>query len=205
MLEAIHLTCRREQRTLFDNLSFTINPGDVVQIEGANGAGKTTLLRMLTGLSRPDSGNIYWQQQLVAEHVAQLHRDLLYIGHQTGLKSSLTVLENLRFYHSKADDVTILSALDTVDLTGYEEVLVAQMSAGQQRRVALARLWLTASPLWILDEPLTALDKSGINQLVQKFLQHAKFGGIVILTTHQDLPTQQYPIRKLQLTSVEQQ
>ena len=128
---------------------------------------------------------------------------MLYLGHQPGVKAVLTPLENLRFYHARCDDVQIFSALEAVDLLGYEEVPVAQLSAGQQRRVALARLWLTPAQLWILDEPLTAIDKAGVEKLMAQFTCHADNGGMVILTTHQDLPDAAKRVRKIRLHATE--
>ncbi|MFU9136751.1 cytochrome c biogenesis heme-transporting ATPase CcmA [Erwinia tasmaniensis] len=203
MLEAHNLTCVRDERTLFSDLSFTVSSGDIVQIEGANGAGKTSLLRILAGLSRAEQGDVRWHQHPVHRQRERYHADLLYLGHQPGVKSVLTAFENLRFFHPAHSPEALLAALDEVELTGYEEVAVGLMSAGQQRRVALARLWLSPSPLWILDEPLTAIDVSGVNKLTALFERHATAGGLVILTTHQHLPASRRTVRKLSLTSAE--
>ena len=134
------------------------------------------------------------------------HQQLLYLGHQPGVKSVLTAYENLAFYQSvngTASADAIYQALENVGLLGYEDVTVAQMSAGQQRRVALARLWLSDAPLWILDEPLTAIDKQGVSTLIELFEQHAQQGGMVLLTTHQDLQGVNRDVRKIRLTSAE--
>lgn len=203
MLEAHNLTCVRDERTLFSDLSFTVSAGDIVQIEGANGAGKTSLLRILAGLSRAEQGDVRWHQHPVHRQRERYHADLLYLGHQPGVKSVLTAFENLRFFHPAHSAEALLAALDEVELTGYEEVAVGLMSAGQQRRVALARLWLSPSPLWILDEPLTAIDVSGVNKLTGLFERHAAAGGLVILTTHQHLPASHRTVRKLSLASTE--
>lgn len=203
MLEVINLSCVRDERTLFSALSFGVAAGDIVQIEGPNGAGKTSLLRLLAGLSRPESGVIHWQGAAITQQRDRWHRDLLYIGHHAGVKAVLTPLENLAFFHAECRQEQHFSALESVDLLGYEEVPVAQLSAGQQRRVALARLWLSQAPLWILDEPLTAIDKSGVEKLMMHFTQHADNGGMVILTTHQDLPQRQQRVRKIRLTGAE--
>lgn len=211
MFEALDLSCVRDERTLFSGLSFTIEPGEIVQIEGRNGAGKTSLLRILAGLSSPDAGEVRWQGVSTRRQRDIFHQQLLYLGHQPGVKSVLTAFENLAFYLSvngqtvrgNASAEAIYQALENVGLLGYEDVTVGQMSAGQQRRVALARLWLSDAPLWILDEPLTAIDKQGVATLIALFEQHAQRGGMVLLTTHQDLQGVNRDVRKLRLTSAE--
>ncbi|MEL7694305.1 MULTISPECIES: cytochrome c biogenesis heme-transporting ATPase CcmA [Pantoea] len=203
MLEIITLSCVRDERTLFHRLSFSVKAGDIVQIEGPNGAGKTSLLRLLAGLSRAEQGEIRWHDRPNQQQRERWHASMLYLGHHPGVKAVLSPLENLRFYHPDCDDAQIFAALESVDLLGYEEVPVAQLSAGQQRRVALARLWLSRATLWILDEPLTAIDKTGIEKLMMKFAQHADNGGAVILTTHQDLPGQTARVRKIRLSATE--
>ncbi|ADU70099.1 cytochrome c biogenesis heme-transporting ATPase CcmA [Pantoea sp. At-9b] len=201
MLEVINLSCVRDERTLFNGLSFAVEPGDIVQIEGPNGAGKTSLLRLLAGLSRAEEGEVLWQAQPIRQQREIWHQNLLYLGHQPGVKSVLSPLENLHFWHGESHSDAIFAALEQVDLLGYEEVPVAQLSAGQQRRVALARLWLSPAVLWILDEPLTAIDKAGVEKLMTRFAQHADNGGAVILTTHQDLPDDAGRVRKIRLVS----
>lgn len=211
MFEALNLSCVRDERTLFSGLSFTVLPGEMVQIEGRNGAGKTSLLRILAGLSSPDAGEVRWQGVSTRRQRDVFHQELLYLGHQPGIKSVLTAFENLAFYLSvsspsvrgDAAAEAIYQALENVGLLGYEDVTVAQMSAGQQRRVALARLWLSNAPLWILDEPLTAIDKQGVTTLIALFEQHAEQGGMVLLTTHQDLQGVNRDVRKIRLTGAE--
>ncbi|UIM99868.1 cytochrome c biogenesis heme-transporting ATPase CcmA [Yersinia ruckeri] len=205
MLEAKNLSCVRDERSLFQKLSFSIEPGDIVQVEGPNGAGKTSLLRILAGLAQADSGEIHWRGVNTRRDRARYHQDLLFLGHQPGIKSVLTPFENLVFYQSvqnNADQAAIWQALENVGLVGYEDLPVAQLSAGQQRRVALARLWLSSSPLWILDEPLTAIDKQGVSELIALFERHANAGGMVLLTTHQELSGARQGIRKISLTNM---
>jgi heme exporter protein A len=206
MLEAINLSCVRDERSLFNNLSFTLSPGEIVQVAGQNGAGKTSLLRILAGLAQPDEGEVHWQGRNTRRNRDWYHQHLLFLGHQPGIKFVLTPFENLAFYQSvsaSSDPQALWSALERVGLVGYEDVPVAQLSAGQQRRVALARLWLSSAPLWILDEPLTAIDKQGVGELMSLFEQHAEQGGMVLLTTHQDLPGASRPVRKIHLSGVE--
>lgn len=203
MLEAKNLSCVRDERTLFSALSFRVTPGDIIQVEGPNGAGKTSLLRILAGLARPDSGEVCWHGQNTLRQRERYHQDLLFLGHQPGIKTMLTPFENLQFYQAvrtSPDRQVIWQALEQVGLVGYEDLPVAQLSAGQQRRVALARLWLSDSPLWILDEPLTAIDKQGVAELISLFEQHAQQGGMVLLTTHQDLAGATQAVRKISLT-----
>lgn len=190
MLTISRLACRRDERVLFDDLSFQVQAGEIVQIEGPNGAGKTTLLRMLAGLSLPDSGEVLWQDQPIRRQRELYQQDLLYLGHHPGVKSVMTAFENLAFYCrmlGQTDEASIWDALAQVELVGFEDVPVAQLSAGQQRRVALARLYLSQATLWILDEPLTAIDKRGVARLIGLFERHTAAGGMIVLTTHQDL------------------
>ena len=201
MLEAINLTCIRDDRVLFNDLNFTVNSGDIVQIEGPNGAGKTSLLRLLAGLSGAEQGEVRWQGERLQQQRERWHRNLLFLGHHPGVKSILTPLENLAFYHADCREAQRFAALEAVDLLGLEEVAVAQLSAGQQRRVALARLWLSRAPVWILDEPLTAIDVQGVQKLMALFIEHVNHGGMVILTTHQPLPSAAWPLRKISLTA----
>lgn len=203
MLQAHNLTCVRDERMLFSELSFTVSAGDIIQIEGANGAGKTSLLRILAGLSQAEQGDVFWQQQPIRRQRDVWHRTLLYLGHQPGVKAVLSARENLQFFHAQEPEEVLWQALEEVDLVGYEEVPVAQLSAGQQRRVALARLWLSRAPLWILDEPLTAIDKSGVIKLMALFSRHVDNGGSVILTTHQELTDPAQRVRKIRLSVAE--
>ncbi|CAI0699395.1 cytochrome c biogenesis heme-transporting ATPase CcmA [Serratia entomophila] len=203
MLEAKSLSCVRDERTLFSALSFSVHPGEIVQVEGPNGAGKTSLLRILAGLARPDAGEVQWRGRNTLRDRASYHQELLFLGHQPGINAMLTPFENLQFYQAArrtADRQAIWRALELVGLVGYEDLPVAQLSAGQQRRVALSRLWLCDSPLWILDEPLTAIDKQGVAELISLFEQHAQQGGMVLLTTHQDLTGANRAVGKIRLT-----
>ena len=189
LLSAEKLTCIREERILFDQLSFNICTGDLVQIEGPNGAGKTSLLRILAGLSRPYDGVVKFKQQDISRYRDQYYENLMYIGHLAGVKGELTADENLRFnlkIHGD-NDQNISETLAKVNLTGFEDALASHLSAGQHRRVALARLWQSKAKIWILDEPFTAIDKAGVIELEQLFIQHVDNGGAVILTSHQDI------------------
>ena len=190
LLKVEKLFCERDERVLFDDLSFEIRSGEIVQVEGANGSGKTTLLRILSGLSRNYEGEIYWRGEPLAAVREQFHRELLYFGHQPGVKALLTAEENLHWYcalHPALDPARIAQALQQVGLEGFEDVACHMLSAGQQRRVSLARLYLNDAPLWILDEPFTAIDKGGVAAQEALIARHVAAGGSVVLTTHQDL------------------
>jgi|TARA_R110000787_G_scaffold43118_12_gene105961 heme exporter protein A len=201
LLSARGLTCIREERILFEELEFTIAAGDIVQIEGPNGAGKTSLLRILAGLSQPYDGNIYFQENPLAQQRETFHQELLYLGHLPGVKDEMTAQENLEFnlaLHGLNSN-TAEKTLSEVNLLGFEDALASHLSAGQHRRIALARLWQSQAKIWILDEPFTAIDKLGVKKLEQLFLQHADNGGCVVLTTHQDLSLPAERVKKVTL------
>lgn len=193
LLSVSNLTCIREDRLLFDELSLEINAGDIVQVEGPNGSGKTSLLRILSGLSQPYEGHVRFKGQRISRCREEFQRNLLYFGHLSGVKGEMTAEENLNFNLALHGDSTTstpderLAYLTNVNLNGFEDSLASHLSAGQHRRIALARLYQSNAPIWIVDEPFTAIDKQGVASLEKLFIAHAKRGGCVILTTHQDL------------------
>lgn len=203
LLEAVALSCERDWRMLFEQLHFALQPGDMLQISGPNGSGKTSLLRLIAGLRQPTSGDILLQGQALAEQRSELARNLLWIGHAAGIKGLLTAEENLAWLcalHRPANREAIWQALEAVGLRGFEDVPCHTLSAGQQRRVALARLYLADTPpLWVLDEPFTALDKSGVAQLEAHLAGHCERGGVVVLTTHHSLQRTPATYRNLDL------
>jgi heme exporter protein A len=201
LLSANNLTCIREERVLFEALNMSVCAGDILQIEGPNGAGKTSLLRILAGLSQPYDGCVYFQDKNIAQYREVFHQDLLYLGHLPGVKDEMTAQENLEFnlaLHGLASN-TAETTLAEVNLLGFEDALASHLSAGQHRRIALARLWQSNAKIWILDEPFTAIDKLGVKKLEQLFLQHANNGGCVILTSHQDLSLPAERVNKVTL------
>lgn len=190
LLEAVALSCERDLRLLFEHLDLRLAGGDMVQVSGPNGSGKTSLLRLLAGLMQPTAGVVRLNGKPLAEQRTELARSLVWIGHAAGIKDVLTAEENLSWLsalHHRASRDAIWQALAAVGLKGFEDVPCHTLSAGQQRRVALARLYLPGAPLWILDEPFTALDKHGVAQLEEHLARHCEQGGTVLLTTHHSL------------------
>lgn len=201
-LEAVELTCERDMRVLFERLDFALHPGQMLQIAGPNGSGKTSLLRLIAGLMQPAEGQILLRGQPLAEQRRELTREMLWIGHAAGIKGLLTPEENLTWLCALHEPVTkpmIWDALAAVGLRGFEDVASHTLSAGQQRRVALARLHLPAPSLWVLDEPFTALDKHGVAQLEAHLARHCEQGGMVVLTTHHTLSHVPAGFRELDL------
>lgn len=190
LLELRNLACERDERFLFAQLNASFYAGQVVQILGPNGSGKTTLLRILAGVSKDFYGDILWQSQPLNDVAWEYATDLLYLGHLPGIKKSLTPLENLRWYAAAQGgvaDADLIKALAQVQLAGYEDTPCYRLSAGQLRRVALARLSFTNANVWVLDEPFTALDKSGVAELEARLIAHAAAGGLALVTSHQDI------------------
>ena len=190
-LEARAISCVRGERRLFGDLNLKVSSGECLHVRGENGVGKTSLLRLLTGLSKPESGEILWKHQAIATESAQYHRELLFLGHRDALKEDLTALENLEMY-AAIDDVALsqeqaLSSLWRFGLRGREHLPVSCLSAGQKRRVLMARMLTRQAKLWILDEPFNALDINAVHALQALITEHLEHGGLVVLTSHQNI------------------
>jgi heme exporter protein A len=185
-LSAADLSCYRGERLVFSDLSFMVEGGEILEVAGPNGCGKTTLLRVLCGLLPPETGEIRWCGQPVSDVRSQFLRGLAYVGHADGIKGDLTVPENLhvaRALHG-GGGLEPEAALQKMGLAELHERLGRFLSAGQRRRLALARLLLNRASLWILDEPYTALDKAAAASTSRLLEEHADQGGIVIFTSH---------------------
>lgn len=207
LLSAQDLTCERDERCLFQALSFNVAQGDILQIAGPNGSGKTTLLRMLAGLASDFSGELFWQGQPLHRVRSEYYQQMLYFGHQGAVKAALSAEENLAWMaqlhgHGDVTRDQLYDALAQVGLRGFEDVPVYSLSAGQKRRVALARLFVAWTPLWLLDEPFTALDRQGVTALEAVIAEHADQGGTVLLTTHHSLGLPAERVRVLNLGAV---
>ncbi|AMO56310.1 cytochrome c biogenesis heme-transporting ATPase CcmA [Endozoicomonas montiporae] len=191
MLDVINLSAERDDRVLFSNLSTSLAGGALLQVEGPNGAGKTTLLRMLAGLSNDYCGDILWCGEPLRQRYSEFRLNSFYFAHRPAVKAELTAVENIRWRaalrneHYSDDDV--YQALNHVCLSGFEDVVCSQLSAGQHRRVALADLSLSNAALWILDEPFTAIDIDGVAWLETLLAEQVASGGSVIITSHQKL------------------
>lgn len=206
-LRAEQLESIRGDRVLFSNLNVSVCSGEVLRIEGENGAGKTTLLRILTGIGFASEGSVFWNDKTLSEERESFHANLHYLGHQASIKMALTPLENLAFFqtlnHQQTDEKAIMKALQQFGLSAQIDLPCAALSAGQKRRVALCRLLLVSKPLWILDEPFTALDSKSIDFLEARMHEHQQNNGLLILTTHQDIKNSSLDFQSLYLQGSE--
>jgi heme exporter protein A len=193
MLEALDLECQRGERLLFTGLNFSAAPGTCLHVAGPNGAGKTSLQRIVCGLLQPTAGEVRYRGENIRALREEYWQALAYVGHLNGVKDDLSAEENVYFAAGLAGRVAhrdeVRDALDKVGLKGFEAQLARHLSQGQKRRVALARLFLAArAAVWVLDEPFTALDVRGVAALSDLIAEHLRRDGVVVLTTHQDVP-----------------
>jgi heme exporter protein A len=201
MLEARALTCVRGEKQLFSGLNLTVSAGECLHVRGENGVGKTSLLRLLTGLSKPESGEVLWNGLAISQESAHYHSGLLFLGHRDALKEDLTALENLQLY-AAIDDIQLpedkaLAALWRFGLRSREHLPVNCLSAGQKRRVLMARMLTRQAKLWILDEPFNALDVHAVQALQGLIAEHIEQGGLVVMTSHQEVSLSQVKVLEL--------
>ena len=204
MLRAQSLECIRDDRSLFREMSFAVSPGEVVTIEGRNGSGKTSLLRILCGIRLPDAGAVYWQDTEIGRLGPGYFLHVGYVGHADGVKLDLTPRENLEFASalgSRRDGADVDAVLDRVGLYALEDVPTRVLSAGQKRRLALARLLATSAALWVLDEPLSSLDRAGIDLFETLLREHLAAGGLAVMTTHHRLALDGAALQRMELSA----
>jgi heme exporter protein A len=192
MLSVESLSCVRGERPLFTGLTFTLGAGEWAHVRGTNGAGKTSFLRILAGLAQPEAGDIHWNGASVLGAAEHWRQDMLYLGHHPAVKEELTALENLQIA-ARLDGRELsydeaLAALARFGLAGREDLPVRVLSAGQKRRVLLARTLTRQARIWILDEPFTALDAKAVDMLSGLVAGHLEAGGIAVITSHQAVP-----------------
>ncbi|MCG6887852.1 MAG: cytochrome c biogenesis heme-transporting ATPase CcmA [Proteobacteria bacterium] len=203
MLEVINLECTRGDRRLIHGLAFVLEAGELLHLNGHNGSGKTTLMRTICGLIAPTCGEVRWGGHNIREIRDTFNQELVYIGHKNALKADLTGTENLRLACQldglAVSDRLARDALERIGLRGHDDLPCRVLSQGQQRRVTLARLLLNPAPLWILDEPFTALDQAAVTLLQSVIQRHLDTGGMVVLTTHQEVALTRGEVKQLRL------
>jgi len=190
-LEVSGLCGMRGDRELFSDLNFSLRNGQLLHLKGHNGSGKTTLMRILAGLLHSEDGEIRWNGEQITKARQEYHEELLYLGHLNGLKGDLSAVENLRIDAAitgqSLSEEQAWQVLSDIGLRGHEDLPTKYLSQGQKRRVALARLWFSRKKLWILDEPFSALDVAAVDDLQGVIRRHLGAGGMVIVTTHQEV------------------
>lgn len=195
------LACLRGERLLFRDLAFRLQAGELLLVQGGNGQGKTSLLRLLTGLSRPEAGEVRWRDRPIQEQREAYHAEMVYLGHANGVKDDLNPVENLRFAEGlqgrRFDAARAVATLERLGLDRCLDLPCRVLSFGQRRRVALAALLLAGATLWILDEPLTGLDVHAVALMEGLIRDHLAAGGLVVATTHQPLNLEGVKVQRL--------
>jgi heme exporter protein A len=204
MLQAVSLSCMRGERRLFSDVNVRVEPGTLLAVVGENGSGKTSFLRILSSLLSPEEGAIFWRGQDIRQLKEQYCAQLTYIGHLNGVKDDLTPIENLTVTAGLTGDrhsgPMVQEALESVGLKRAVHRLPTRvLSQGQKRRVALARLWLSAHPLWLLDEPFTSLDTVATGLVTEQLQSHLRGGGLAVVVTHQEVALPSDVVQRLRL------
>lgn len=203
LLEAREINCWRGDRHILRNVSLGVRAGEFLKITGPNGVGKTTLLRIVCGLLPAESGSVHWRGQVVRSTNDDFHLEMVYLGHLNSLKADLTARENLQFLAGLRQTLTeadIDGALDRVGILSRGDLPARSLSAGQKRRLALARLLLSGATLWVLDEPVTNLDTAGIQLVEELITEHVGRGGLALSAAHQRLLDEAPFLRRLELS-----
>ena len=189
MLEVMNMAFDYPEKSVLQGVDLVVNPGTLLHLCGANGSGKTTLLKLLAGLLHPTEGDIRFRGNSISKALSDYQQQLCYVGHKTGISLLLTVRENCQFELRRQLNTPPLDELIPLfSLEGLEDIPCYLLSVGQRRRVGLLRLLMSDAPIWLLDEPLVALDKETITSLMQLLDKHLSRGGLVVLSSHQNLP-----------------
>ena len=201
LLQTRDLSCMRNDRLLFEHLDIGLEAGQMLVVEGPNGCGKTSLLRILTGLRLADGGEVLWRGEPIDRLAGDYFEQVNYVGHHDGVKHELSCLENLRLARAMGvpSQLELDDVLDQVNLYAYGETEAGSLSAGQKRRLALARLIATDAMLWILDEPFTSLDKASMALFSGMFERHLQQRGVIVMTSHHDISLPTQALQRLQM------
>jgi len=199
MFAVCNLKCKRNERTVFSNINFSLKQGEGLILNGANASGKTSLLQILSGLLKPFSGSVTWNGKDISKEIEEFKNKIIYSGHKNGIKATLTVEENLIFWGTLLSKKTIskkiiYKALKEYQISHLAETPCHMLSAGQLKKVALCRVFISTVKIWILDEPDNSLDSKNILTLKKVLARHLRLGGIFILATHRN-----FDIRKTKL------
>ncbi len=197
-----NLECIRRDNILFQGLDFSLEDGELLQIDGVNGSGKSSLLRICAGLVQASEGTVFWDGKDINECRYQYQQIMTYIGHTNGVKDGLTAKENINVIHALSgheERINHNEVLKQIGLPDVEDVLLGKMSAGQKRRIGLTRLIINSSKIWLLDEPFTSLDVTGKSIIEKLIVEHCQKGGMVIFATHQAMEIEGHEVRHIHL------
>jgi heme exporter protein A len=205
-LSVHNLACARGERLLFKGMNFSVGAGELLLVQGGNGQGKTSLLRLLTGLARPEEGEIRWRGENIRKYREEFHAEMIYLGHANGVKDDLNPVENLRFAEGLQgrafERERAIGILKQLGLSLCLDLPCRVLSFGQRRRVALSAMLLADAKLWILDEPLTGLDVHAVALMEGLIRDHLAGGGLVVATTHQALNLEGVKVQRLLVGNV---